>query len=334
MARAPRRADRNPANTAQPPSSGKNVARLGGQRVKDTVAVAAHVAQVFLVAVAIFGYFYTVMPIYKKQLLADGATRQQEIVAGLEARNAKLLEQIRENSETLDEQYGTIAKTGDHVAILQKETQDLSKENAKILEENAKALQDKKDIEMELAYLRDEAASGRKTLLALETDLAQKYRHIFYESMEDHAVAQFLALHKNRVNAQKDKRGIDIISDYKDKTLPVAALIEKSLNDYDRKLSKSYVMIPTAMRKKLADESKDTLAKRDDLKAVPFDTAKIVELLNERDNRVFALPSGLSQSERVKLITQIGRDYNEKITDLIREFKHDYIKEVRDFFEG
>ncbi|CAK7040575.1 MAG: hypothetical protein DELT_00764 [Desulfovibrio sp.] len=300
---------------------------------RDVAATAAHVALVCLAVFAVFGYFYTVMPVYQKELLAGRVAKQQEYIAALEEKNGALETRIRENAALLEQQQAGIAENQNLIAALQTEIQTLSQETAKITGENTAALQEKEDIEVEVGYLLEQAAATRKNLLTLERDLSQKYEGIFRESMEDYAVKQFLALYR-KGKGPDVKNNVDIIVEYKERTVPVADIIEKSLSGYGQKLSKSYAMIPAPVRKRLAEEGKTSLAKREDLKTVPFDSVKVIALINERDNKIFALPANLSRSERTKQIAQISREYARKLTDLVAEFKHDYIRQVRDFFES
>ena len=37
----------------------------------------SHIAQIILVAVAVFGYFYTVVPVYQKELLSENIAQKE-----------------------------------------------------------------------------------------------------------------------------------------------------------------------------------------------------------------------------------------------------------------
>lgn len=303
-------------------------------RFKEIAAISANIALVCLVAVVAFGFFYTLMPEYRKTLLADRVARQQEMLADLKEKQREVADKMRENAVVLAEQEHTIAKNKEDITALHGEIASLARQNAKIFAENATALREKEKIAMDVAFLRDESAAARVKLLAVEANLENAYRDIFRESMEDYTIEQFFALYGGKPRSDKAaKPTIDIVVEYKEKTLPAASLIEKSLSGHGRKISKSYTMIPPAIRKKLADEGRNSLSKREDLKSVPFDFAKVVALLNERDNRILALSTNLPQAERIKLANRISAECNKKLATLVAEFKHAYIKQVRTFFE-
>ena len=63
-------------------------------KIKDFTSVIANISQVVLVCVAVFGYFYTVIPVYQKELLAETVAEQQREISVIEQKNASIEQEI------------------------------------------------------------------------------------------------------------------------------------------------------------------------------------------------------------------------------------------------
>lgn len=97
-----------------------------------TIETVSHVAQIALAIVAIFGYFYTVLPVYQKERLA---------------------EQVAEYEGIIKKQAPKIAETERHLAELEQERSRLTQDLKSIERQLSQARDQKNQIESQVQYM-------------------------------------------------------------------------------------------------------------------------------------------------------------------------------------
>ena len=145
-------------------------------KIKDFTSVIANISQVVLVCVAVFGYFYTVIPVYQKELLAETVAEQQREISVIEQKNASIEQEILNNNTMLEEQKKLVVERQGEIEGLKVTVAALKSEHDSLSLNNE--LLGKK-----VSALSEEIISKRRALENLQTKLATNYRSVFVENM-------------------------------------------------------------------------------------------------------------------------------------------------------
>lgn len=140
----------------------------------------SHISQVILVALAIFGYFYTVRPIYQNQLLAEEVSKKET-----------RLNQLQKEIDNFNPQMQALR---DKQAGLELEIENLqaTKAQAELQIETIQA--EKKSLELAINQTE-------KQLNKAQADVNSAYRKIYIESFSAAVSWQFIINMNNKDNA-------------------------------------------------------------------------------------------------------------------------------------
>lgn len=164
MARQPLR-NRNRANRPLPPTL-PPLPPAPVSRLDLNLARASNLAQPLLLLLATFGYFYTVLPVYQKELLG-------EQIAGKELELARLQKEISKTSPTIEGLNRQIRELNERSTKIQREY--VASESAADNLESKRKLLAKKNLD--LASQNDSLSQKVDLSLALADDIATRLYH-------------------------------------------------------------------------------------------------------------------------------------------------------------
>jgi len=184
---------------------------------------ASHVAQIVLVAVAVFGYFYTVVPVYQKELLSEEIS-QKEIE----------LIKLKEEAQNFPQ---VIKELEDKTQGLEKSLTDLEQAKAEAENSLAVILDEKAAIQSSLKKIRQQLQSARN-------GADEAYKEIYLESFKGAVLFQYLK-HKPSsydILEKQEKSSIDsfLVTPYQ--------AIQAVLDDGDPKTLESTRLVPTRIK--------------------------------------------------------------------------------------
>lgn len=140
--------------------------------------IAANISQVLILIVAVFGYFYTVIPVYQKEQLAEDIVQKQKQVEGL----ASSLEQLEKDKAFIRAQ---IEK--DNLIIVE-QNKTISKFNSQIEELNSQISIKNKKINKILNDTKYAERNLRKAQIALEGII----KRVLVDNIRDVALGVYL----------------------------------------------------------------------------------------------------------------------------------------------
>lgn len=195
----------------------------------------SHVAQIALVVVAIYGYFYTVVPVYQKELLSEEISQKEiELI--------KLKEQIKQFPQT-------IKALKDNARQLEARISDLQEARSEAEQSIASILDEKERLQKSLHKLRRELKTAR--------DAADKaYTEIYLESFKGAVLFQYLKHFPNPYDILKkqNKSLIDsflvtpyqavlaVLDDGNPNTLESTRLVPKRIRDTQNSIIRKKLM--------------------------------------------------------------------------------------------
>lgn len=141
----------------------------------DTIAL---VAQISLAVVAIFGYFYTVRPIYQKERLAEQVAEYEGIIREQKPKVAEIERQLAELQRERTELTAKMQRERDQLtAEMQRERARLTSELKGIERELSLALEEKRRIEDQTRFMtyRYRLPDGSPAVTPEQVEVAQKH---------------------------------------------------------------------------------------------------------------------------------------------------------------
>lgn len=184
---------------------------------------ASHIAQIVLVAVAVFGYFYTVVPVYQKDLLSEEIS-QKEIE----------LIKLKEESKNFPQ---VIKEFEDKAQGLEKSITELEQAKAEAVNSLAVILDEKTAIQNSLTKARQQLQSARN-------GADEAYKEIYLESFKGAVLFQYLKHMPNSYDIleKQEKASIDsfLVTPYE--------AIQAVLDDGDPKTLESTRLVPNRIK--------------------------------------------------------------------------------------
>lgn len=227
-------------------------------KIKETTTILANISQVIIVFVAIFGYFYTVIPVYQKELLAEAVSSQQRTIGELEQKNKNIMGVILENELILSEQKTLINSKQTHIDTLTARIDTLRKENDSYV-------RDRVAINATLRKLQADTNLRAQELKFLESKVSQHYRIVFIENMKMKSAFLLFKLHSNEP-LSTDKYSEEYIKAYSKKFPTPYECIKSSLDNNSHGTDSAYSIIPESVIQILSKEFSVLLEEKTDLK--------------------------------------------------------------------
>ncbi len=164
-----------------------------GKKKKDKIidsylSRSSHISQIVLVALAIFGYFYTVRPVYQNQLLAEEVSKKET-----------RLNQLQKEIDNFNPQMQTLRDKQTGLELEIKNLQE-TKTQAELQVETIQA--EKKSLELSINQTK-------KQLTMAQADVNLAYKKIYIESFDGAVLFEFIRHNQNKssfdILNEKDK---------------------------------------------------------------------------------------------------------------------------------
>lgn len=252
------------------------------------------VSQIVVAFVAIFGYFYTVVPIYQKEMMAEELVKNQAKLALVKNELEKSELYVNTNKKLIDDQNLKI--------------KNLSKENLELKDESEKIANTIKYKNNEIESLNLEISKKEKTLKESKKILLSVYKRIFISQLKDRIVMLSCISFLNRPGSES--YDIDLFNEYIKDCTPYN-LIHKSLEDFKKRNTENDLLIPFEIRLKMISEFKNKLKKRSDLKASSSTREAFANIVRKKDEKMKNIPSEISKNDYIMQKHSIDRDYIE-----------------------
>lgn len=293
-------------------------------KIKDFTSVIANISQVVLVCVAVFGYFYTVIPVYQKELLAETVAEQQREISVIEQKNASIEQEILNNNTMLEEQKKLVVERQGEIEGLKVTVAALKSEHDSLSLNNE--LLGKK-----VSALSEEIISKRRALENLQTKLATNYRSVFVENMSSCSLISML---RGYIIVEKDFeiKSIDDINKYKKSINSPFVIIDQCLANYHNNYIEAYSNVPNYEKKRLANEFFMKLRKRHDLKTPFFDEKAVQSAINDMQVKLNSMQGKATDWEKYQQKKVIEYECSRKIFKLTSEFKDKDFFRVSEFW--
>ena len=282
-------------------------------KIKEISSIVANISQVILVCVAVFGYFYTVVPVYQKEQLAESVAEQQKIISVIEQKNSSIEQEILENNMVLERQKKIIVERQDEIEGLKKTVSVLKSEFESLNLNN-------ESLEKKINALSLEKISKERALEQMQAKLVTSYRSIFIENMVGYSMIRAL---REYISGEKNFtiKSVDDIKRYKNALVSPYIIIERCIEDYSHNYLEVYSLVPTLEKKRLANEFRIKLSKRQDLKSPFFDEKAINEVINDMSKKLTSMPSNMPEWEKSQQKKVLEYEWDKKILEILFAFR-------------
>lgn len=217
---------------------------------------ASHIAQIVLVAVAVFGYFYTVVPVYQKDLLSEEISQKEIELIKLKEETKSFPKAIKD----LEEKAQSLEKS---ISDLEQAKAEAEKSVVVILDEKA--------------VIENSLKKARQELRAAKNGADEAYKEIYLESFKGAVSFQYLKHMPNPYDilAKQEKLSIDsfLVTSYQ--------AIQAVLDDGDPKALESTRLVPERIKEEQNSAIRAKLIEHRNVLSVPLvDIGRLVSEYN------------------------------------------------------
>lgn len=269
----------------------------------------SHVSQFVLVAFAIFGYFYTVRPIYQKELLSeDIASKQVELNS--------LGQELSKKNQQLKSQKDKELSLLDNIADLKKSF--------------VLATDELNSIQLQVANSKLELDKQKKFINALTVKNKKYLSDTYFENFSG-LVFRYYLKKVYTAMAQDNEITPDLnkVQDYLG--TPYDA-IRSTLDSEDYNFFRSNKNVPDSLKRVIRNYIESNLKK--DKSKLQGNTQELINILNAYKNKRDEIEKGKGV-ERVDRMYDLDKEFTKNIDEIQREYTvrtMDYIKKLSENF--
>lgn len=232
---------------------------------------ASHIAQIILVAVAVFGYFYTVVPVYQKELLSEEISQNEiELIKLKEETNSfpRITKELEDKARSLEE----------NISDLEQAKAEAEKSVASILDEKSVIENSLKEVRHELRSAKDGAD--------------EVYKEIYLESFKGAVLIQYIKHMSNPYDIleKQEKSSMDsfLVTPYQ----AISAVLD---GGYPKALE-STRLVPQRIKDALSSTIRAKLLEHKHVLSVPL--VDIQHLVNEYNSKMAANNKDVTPEDR------------------------------------
>lgn len=269
----------------------------------------SHVSQFVLVAFAIFGYFYTVRPIYQKELLSEDIASKQVELNSLGQELSKKNQQLKNQKDKEISLLNNIA--------------DLK--NSFVL-----ATDELKSIQLQVANSKLELDKQKKFINALTVKNKKYLSDTYFENFSG-LVSQYY-LKKIYTSMAKDNKITPNLNEVQDYLGTPYDAIRSTLDSEDYNFFDSNKNVPDSLKRVIRNYIESNL-KKDKLK-LQGNTQELIVILNAYNNKRDEIEKGKGV-EKVDRMYDLDREFTKNIDKIQRDYTvrtTDYIKNLSEKF--
>lgn len=269
----------------------------------------SQVAQVAIAAVAIFGYFYTVRPVYQKEMLTESIAEKQLEVSKLERARGKLESLIISKDKLLSEHDEKIER-----AVAESEA---------LIEKNKALHEEIKSYSASVQKLKTERDKLTKEIAAQTSESRKFYTDDFILKLQQNSVFRF----GFRSMADTKVDPFDRFDEFRAKVTSPYDSIKQDLSGLKVSFIDNIERIPLPIRQKVMKTAHSLLETRKNSLQSAVDFNRISSTIDEYNIEKNKLRSN-QNSEKAVLTTK----YRRKVHEIVSKAREVELKMVEGFF--
>lgn len=286
------------------------------------------ISQVVIVVVAIFGYIYTVRPIYQKELLSEKIAKSEMLIDGLEISKKQLGDSISKLELEKSAVEIDISEKKDKLASLGKENAELKKSNdaLKINERGYKEriyLLQKETLSLEQKHFN----LGKK--LEEQNKIAKAF---YIDKYIEHLSMRTPIPYLNAAIASYSDRSSDEFESIKSSDIHPYDVICNVIETEDMHDFKNTNQIPISIKRHVLNFARKKLIKEKIKLSSSLDLDFVRKLINKKIKEIQSIPDSLSKDEKISEEHKINSKYINELHKTTSASTSDNLERTMNFF--